>query len=143
MPESDLRFVHLPTEIDELTAAQSGKVKQAEVEIFDDAAVGLNLLDQRDQFCLQFLCLAILNRRALRTARICDHQLCGLRFEQLDSKVAPLAYQIFDERPQHRQQRRRLFEAEYFHAVVLPYRLPRPLFPIGGATSGRRQIPER
>jgi hypothetical protein len=27
--------------------------------------------------------------------------------------------------------------------VVLPYRLPRPLFPIGGATSGRRQIPER
>ena len=143
VPESDLRLVHLPTEIDELTTAQGRKIEQTEVEIFDRAAMGLNALDQGDECRLHLLRLCILHRRALCPAGIGDHELGGLRLEQFDGQVPPLANQIFDERSQYREQCRRLFEAKHFHAMVLPCRLPHPLFSPGGASSGPRQILER
>ena len=133
MPESDLRFIHLPAEIHELTAAQRREIEQAEVEILDDAAVGLNALDECDQFGLQLLRLSILHRRTLRATRVGDHQLGRLRLEQFDRHVAPFIDQLLEERPQDRQQCRGLFEAKHFHAMVLPYPWP----PILSASAGQ------
>src|SRR4029077_17825666 len=55
VPEGDGRIVHLPAEIDELAVAERRKIDKPEVEIFDDAAVLLDGLDEFEHFFLHGL----------------------------------------------------------------------------------------
>ena len=45
VPVRDLRFVHLPAQVDELAAAQRGKIDQSKIDVLDDATMTLDRFD--------------------------------------------------------------------------------------------------
>jgi len=119
VPVGDLRLPQLPAEIDRLLVEQGGKIDQAQIDVFDDASMRLDPVDQAADFVLQL-------REARRRQRRADARQPGpaegfrvverrISLEQLDGKLPPPVQQFLDERSELSDEGVGTFRRKEFH----------------------------
>ncbi len=134
----DCGFSGFPAKKDGTSAAQRRKVEKAEVDIFHDAAIGLDAIDRAHDFRLEFgrsarFAAAFGGGCAGTPANVAQRRIL---LEQLDRKLAPLDPQLFDQGREHGDEGVGFFGRKETHARALRQSLVMQRFVVVAGSSG-------